>query len=223
MPALHATDPLPLLAPLGQPVGDNQGGVQEVYLLPQAALLRDPVRSGTSIVGELPLRPGAVWYPLRAVLDTASFDESFATDRGQGLYTGKLTGAIAEDTPALGAALLSYRNVPLVVLYRDRNDRLKLAGDATSWYTLSYSLATQATVPGRNGYQLELTGSTRRPALFYQGTYPLAGGTTGSPATGASGTGTVEIYNKRGKLLGVANAGQRVTITSPFRVTLKIQ
>lgn len=222
MPALHATDPLPQLAPLGRPVGDNQGGVQEVYLLPQAALLRDPVRAGSSIVGDLPLRDGATFYALRAVLDTASFDQAFAQDRAQGLYAGRLQGVIAEDTPELAAALLLYRNVRLVVLYRDGNERLKLAGDSTSWYQLSYALDTTTTAPGRNGYKVELAGSTLRPALFYGGEVPLVG-TTLPTGPISAGTGTVQIFNRRGKLVGTATAGQRITITSAFRVTLAIQ
>ena len=224
MPALNSLDPLPVLAPIGQPVGDNQGGVQEIYLLPQAALLRDPVRAGGSIVGDLALAPGAVWYPLRAVLDTAGFDEVFTQDRNQGLYVGKLAGTVAEDTPDLAAALLRYRNVRLVVLYRDGNDQLKLAGDTTSWYQLSYTLDTGTAVPLRNGYQLELAGSTLRPALFYQGAAPtLATGVpTLPPNTGGVTSGTVPVFNHYGQLLGTARLGQRITITSAFRVTLTI-
>lgn len=221
MPALNSTDPLPLLAPIGAPVADNTGGVQEVLLLPQAALLRDPVRAGSSIVGDLPLRPGAVWYPLRAVLDTTSFDQAFQQDRSQGLYQGKLAGVLAADTPELAAALLLYRNVRLVVLYRDGNERLKLAGDTTSWYQLSYALSTSPTSAGRNAYQLELTGSSLRPALFYGGALPASALPTGPSAN--AGTGSVEIFNRRGKLVGTAQAGQRITITSSFRVTLDIQ
>ncbi|MGI4862956.1 MAG: hypothetical protein ACRYFZ_03480 [Janthinobacterium lividum] len=222
MPSLSATDPLPVLAALGQPVGDNLGGVQEVYLLPQAALLRSPVRSGSSIVGNLALRPGAVWYPLRAVLDTAGFDESFTQDRSQGLHVGRLQGELAEDTPELAEALRCYRNQRLVVLYRDRNDRLKLAGDATSWYQLSYQLDTQQGVTPRNGYKLELSGSTLQPALFYAGTFPLASGGTGTGAPPA-GTGTVRILDRAGNLMGTARAGQDVTISSGFHVTLSIK
>ncbi|AMJ65030.1 hypothetical protein [Hymenobacter sp. PAMC 26628] len=222
MPFLNPTDPLPPLAPIGQPVGDNLGGVQEIYLLPQAALLRDPVRRGPAIVGDLALRPGARWQPVRAVLDTAGFDQSFAQDRQQGLYAGKLAGFVAEDTPALAAALLTYRNVRLVLLYRDGNDRLKLAGDTVSWYTLGYGLATDQTTAGRAGYSLELTGRTLRPALFYTGAFDVAGAgpQSGAPAAGA---GQVEIYHRDGRLAGVARVGQRVTLTSGFRVALDIR
>lgn len=223
MPALNPQDPLPLLAPIGQPVGDNLGGVQEIYLLPQAALLRNPVRSGPRIVGDLPLKPDAVWYPLRAVLDTAGFDEAFVQDRQQGLYAGKLAGTVAEDTPELAAALLLYRNVRLLVLYRDRNEQLKLAGDATSWYQLSYTLQTQTGGASRNGYGLELTGNTLRPALFYGGTYLLPTGSlpTGPPVAGTSGV--VEVFDRRGRLLRTVPAGHRLIITSAFRVALDIQ
>jgi hypothetical protein len=222
MPSLSANDPLPLLAPLGQPVGDNLGGVQEVYLLPQAALLRSPVRSGSRIVGNLALRPGAVWYPLRAVLDTAGFDEAFTTDRSQGLHAGRLQGTIAEDTPELARALLQYRNVRLVVLYRDRNGQLKLAGDATSWYLLSYTLETQQLVPGRNGYQVELTGSTRQPALFYAGTFPLASGGTGTGQQ-PGGSAVVRVFDYQGNLMAVGKPGQvNVTIISGFHTTVTI-
>jgi hypothetical protein len=221
MPLLRATDPLPQLAPIGQPVADNHGGVQEIYLLPQAALLRDPLRRGPRILGDLALRPGAVWYPLRAVLDTASFDESFTQDRAQGLHQGKLSGFVAEDSVELAAALLAYRNVRLLVLYRDRNNQLKLAGDTTSWYGLSYALETNTSFPGRNGYQLELSGSTLRPALFFTGSVPLASGGVGAGVQPV-GTGTVEIYGRDGALLGVAKVGQRVTIASGFAVALDI-
>jgi len=222
MPSLSANDPLPLLAPLGQPVGDNLGGVQEVYLLPQAALLRSPVRSGSRIVGNLSLRPGAVWYPLRAVLDTAGFDESFTTDRSQGLHVGRLQGTLAEDTPELAQALLSYRNVRLVVLYRDRNDQLKLAGDATSWYLLSYTLETQQAVPGRNGYKLELVGSTRQPALFYAGTFPLASGGTGTGQQ-PGGAGVVRVLDYQGNVMATGKPGQlTVTIQSGFHAVVTI-
>lgn len=222
MPSLSANDPLPLLAPLGQPVGDNLGGVQEVYLLPQAALLTSPVRSGARILGNLNLRPGAVWYPLRAVLDTAGFDESFTTDRGQGLHTGRLQGSLAEDTPVLAQALLQYRNVRLVLLYRDRNGQLKLAGDATSWYTLSYALETQQGPASRNGYKLELVGTTRHPALFYTGTFAVAGGGTGSGAP-ASGAGVVRVFDLAGNLMATGKPGQlNVTITSGFHATVTI-
>jgi hypothetical protein len=223
MPALNSTDPLPLLAPIGQPVGDNEGGVQEIHLLPQAALLRAPIRAGSSIVGDLALVPGAVWYPLRATLDTAGFDQAFAEDRQQGLYEGKLVGFVAEDTPELAEALLRYRNVRLLVLYRDRNDRLKLAGDATSWYTLSYTLATQTGAANRAGYALEFAGRTLKPALFYQGQYTLAsGGATGTGALPVS-TGSVQVFDGQGTLLKVVPAGKRLIITGPFRVDLEVQ
>lgn len=222
MPAPNPNDPLPVLAPIGQPVGDNQGGVQEIFLLPQSALVLDPVRAGLHILGDLKLRPGAVWYPLRAVLDTASFDQAFTEDRAQGLYEGRLAGHVAEDSPATAAALLRYRNVRLVLAYRDRNERLKLAGDTTSWYTLSYKLATQTGTGNRNGYELELTGRTLRPALFYGGTLPLTSGTTG-PAAPASGTGTVQVFDGQGRLLKVVQVGQRLIIEGPFEFTLDVQ
>jgi hypothetical protein len=224
MPSLNATDPLPLLAALGAPVGDNLSGVQEVYLLPQAALLRSPVRKGTRVVGDLALKPGAVWYPLRAVLDTAGFDETFAQDRQQGLHVGKLQGAIAEDTAELAEALRRYRNVRLVLLYRDRNGRLKLAGDATSWYALSYLLETQQGVAaGRAGYKIELTGATLQPALFYTGTFPLASGGTGTGAP-PSGSAVVEVYDNRGNLMATGKPGQhRVTIITGFRAQVTFQ
>lgn len=221
MPALNPNDQLPPLAPVGQPVLDNLGGVQEIYALPQAALLRAPVRSGPAIVGDLALRPGALWQPLRAVLDTAGFDQAFAEDRQQGLYTGKLAGFVAGDTPALAAALLAYRNVRLLLLYRDGNGRLKLAGDNVSWYTLSHALATATTTAGAAGYTLEFNGRTLRPALFYPGRFDVA---DAGPQSGAEqGTGNVEIYHRDGRLAAVARAGQRVILLSGFRVAFDIQ
>ncbi|WP_151087370.1 hypothetical protein [Hymenobacter baengnokdamensis] len=222
MPALNPTDPLPLLAPIGQPVGDNEGGVQEIYLLPQAALLRDPLRNGLAVLGNLATRAGALWYPLRATLDTASFDQAFTDDRNGGLYTGKLAGFVAEDTPALAAALLRYRGVRLVLLYRDGNGRLKLAGDTTSWYTLNYSLATQATTAARAGYALELAGSQLRPALFYAGTFAVPDVEYVRPSAPATG-GTVQVFDGHGTLLRTVQAGQRLIVTGPFRTTLLVQ
>jgi len=223
MPVLNAADPLPVLSAIGAPVGDNLGGVQEIYLLPQAALVRDPIRNGPAIVGDLVLRPGAEWYPLRAVLDTAGFDQGFSEDRNQGLYAGKLAGFVAEDSPELAAALLKYRNVRLVLLYRDGNGRLKLAGDTVSWYTLAYRHETKQTMANRAGYSIELSGRTLRPALFFTGLYSVveAGPQNGAPV--GAGSGQVEIFHRDGRRFGVAQAGQRITILSPFQVAIQIQ
>lgn len=203
--------------------GPKLAGLQALFFVPVAALLPLPDldEDELSLLGDVQLVPGATWSLLDGTIYTPSLDVVAAvTVHGAG-YEQELTGFYAGDRPAVASQFVKMQGRRFVLLALDFEGQVRLVGDPRGGLEFTYK-QTSGTKPGeRKGYAWSFKGRTAGPSLFYTGTMPAqlpGGGGGGQPPTG----GVVLIYTSRGRFLGTARAGQRVTITSPFRVTITI-
>jgi len=202
--------------------GPKLAGLQALFFAQVRALqpLPDLDEDGLSLLGNVQLVPGTTWSLLQGTIYTPALDVVAAvTVHGAG-YEQELTGFYAGDLPAVASQFLKMQGRRFVLLALDFEGRVRLVGDPRGGLEFTYK-QTSGTKPGeRKGYAWSFKGRTAGPALFYTGTMPaqLPGGGGAPPASG----GVVLIYTSRGRFLGTARAGQRVTITSPFRVTITI-
>jgi hypothetical protein len=180
---------------LQQERADNLGGVELLWYTAAANLVSFLAR-GPLLLRQLELRPGALWYVLRAVRGSVKYAATAKPMGRHGEATAhKLTGDLARHTPGLAAALEKLRGGRFVVLYRDLNGQVQLLGTPTEplEFTTSYSTGTET---ARNGYDWQFTGDTIRPARPYQGTWLVAEGglqssegMEGGPLPGSGGSG----------------------------------
>lgn len=203
------------------PVGSNAGlvGYVGLYFLPVEQLLAEPVTDGAVITGNLAISGG--WVELKVTQNTIKFDESPKSSRGLTTYTTKVS-AIRAQTGDEGAVLAAMAGRRCVVMLREASGRLRLVGGRESF--LLFRAGAEGSNPAaRAGLDLTFTGELTRPAVAYSGTLPLLGGGTLSGAVPVAGTGSVQIFNRRGELVATVAAGKRITIKSGFRVALQIQ
>jgi hypothetical protein len=205
------------------PAGASAGlvGYAALYYLPVEALLTDPLSDGTQITDDLALAPGAGWYELKVTPNTIKFDETPKLTRGVTTYTTKVAATRAQ-TGDEGAALLALEGRRCLVMLREHSGRLRLVGSRESF--LVFRAGSEASSPAaRAGLDLQFTNELSRPAVYYAGSLPLASGGTVRGAGSGAGTGSVQVFNRKGELVATVAAGKAITILSGFRVALQIK
>ncbi|TPG71999.1 hypothetical protein [Hymenobacter nivis] len=213
-----------LLRNLAQEPGENLSGVGALWYALAADLLNFPATGGLVIRENLLLRPGAYWYQAVSVRRTVRYKQT-PKDLGRHgtSYTQSLAGTLARHSGALAAGLEALDGQELVALYRDLNGETQLLGTPEQplvWKDTNDSGLDYGT---RNNYDWTLTGETPRRARPYLGTWQVSGvGLEGSVQLGTVPGGRVEIRDRAGKLMGVAEAGQTVVVRSGFRVAFTI-
>lgn len=202
--------------------GPKLAGLQALFFAPVAALLPLPDldEDGLSLLGDLHLATGLSWSLLQGTIYTPALDLVAGTGVHGQAYEHELTGFYAGDRPAVASQFLKMQGRRFVLLAVDYDGLVRLVGDPRGGLEFTYK-QTSAAKPGeRKGYTWSFKGRTAGPALFYTGTMPaqLPAGPGTPPSTG----GVVLVYTSRGTFLGTARGGQKVIITSPFRVTISI-
>ncbi len=201
--------------------GPKLAGLQALFFAPVAALLPLPdlAEDGLTLLGPVQLAAGAGWALLDGTIYTPALDVvAAATVHGAG-YEQELTGFYAGDRPAVASQFVRMQGRRFVLLAVDFEGQVRLVGDPRGGLEFSYKQTSGAKPGERKGYTWSFKGRTAGPALFYTG--PMPAPLPGGPAPGGPG-GVVLVYTSRGRFLGTARAGQRVIITSPFRVTITI-
>ncbi|MGI4865429.1 MAG: hypothetical protein ACRYFZ_16015 [Janthinobacterium lividum] len=201
--------------------GPKLAGLQAVFFAPVAALLPLPDidEAGISLLGDVQLAAGYDWDQLQGTIYTPALDVDAGTSVHGASYAHELTGFYNGDRPEVAAQFQRMQGRRFVLLYRDFEGQVRLVGDPRGGLLFSYKLTT-GTKPGeKKGYTWSFKGSTAGPALFYSGAVASVPVTTTPVGTGSP----VAVYTDRGRYLGTAQAGQKVIITSPFRVEVKFQ
>jgi hypothetical protein len=151
-------------------VGDNLGGLEELYFIPKEDLLSIPDALKNVISDNLELDTDKKFYIAKFVLDSLNFNESKDTNKNGTVYKQKITGTIAKDQPELASLLLEMSERHFICIYKDRNDHYKLVGNLENFLTLDATeLDTDNNYTGRNSYKIAFKGESTKPSFFYEG------------------------------------------------------
>lgn len=202
--------------------GPKLAGLAALFFVPVAAVLPLPDldEDGLSLLGDVQLATGIDWSLLQGVIYTPALDLAAGTGVHGPAYEHELTGFYAGDRPAVASQFIRMQGRRFVLLAVDYDGLVRLVGDPRGGLEFTYK-QTSAAKPGeRKGYTWSFKGRTAGPALFYTGTMPAP--LPAGPGQPVPGGGVVLVYTSRGRFLGTARGGQKVIITSPFRVSITI-
>ncbi|OWP62903.1 hypothetical protein CDA63_11840 [Hymenobacter amundsenii] len=171
---------------------DNLGGVESLWYTPAANLVSFPAL-GPLTLSSLALQPDTYWYRIQSVRGSVRHSQpSKPLGRHGDVFSQKLVGSIARQSAALATAMEWMLGGRFVVLYRDLNGELWLAGTPDQPLEWKYS-ADSGSETSRNGYDWQFVGDTARPARPYLADGPVAPAPAtgdvlpGVPATGGGG------------------------------------
>lgn len=207
------------LPPLSQAPNLSLVGYVAAYYLPQADLLADPELASPGLVSaDLQLAPDAGWRQLPTTPHTLKLEETPKTTSGVTTYQVRVSALRPQPNESILTALAALDRRPLLLLVIEATGRRRLLGSSEEFVLLSTSGEGQNPAT-RSGVELRLEGSATRRAPYYEGRVPVLSGAP-PPISASAGTGYVNIFDRRGKLMARVKAGTDVTITSSFKVTL---
>jgi hypothetical protein len=209
---------------VAQVIDDNTSGVLAMWYTRASDLLNYPEHGPLAITQSLVLKPGCFWYQLVSIRRTVRYKQT-GKDLGRHgeSYTQSLSGTLARHTAELAAGLEALDGQELVALYRDQNGQVQLVGTPEQPLSWKDAYDTGADSGQRNNYDWTLAGETPRRARPYLGSWQVSGvGLQQGVQLGQGSSGRVEIRDRAGNLMGIAEAGQTVVVRSGFRVAFDI-
>jgi hypothetical protein len=195
-------------------------GILETFYFTAAENLPDVLPTdGASIVGDLQLKPGSLFYSFEATSFTPEFDQPDDRDQHGDSYTHNFAGFCAGDSPELATAMLELKGQRLVLLYKNHDGQTKLIGDKEHYLKFEYKF-NPGTKPGeRKGYKFSFKGKSRNPALFFTGTAEVS---ESAPITPPTQPDQVRLEDTHGNLITTIPAGRTLVIRSGFKLVYRI-
>lgn len=204
---------------------DRMAGVGRLFFLAAAQVLEPARAAGGAARGDLELRTGSLWRELESTIYTAALDTAGEMTPEGLVYNHELTGFFEGDSPEVARLLAGMHGRRFAVILRDFNLVNRVVGADQVGLTFAYKFQSGKVPRERKGYSWSFKGVSLTPALFYAGAYSLLtdNGTAGNPPAAPTPGGQVQVFNHAGVLVRTVQAGQKLIITSPFRIALRVE
>jgi hypothetical protein len=156
--------------------GKNAGSLGKLWIKLKAEITDtntpvDTYTDGLTIADDITL--SGVWTPIEIVVGESSWQEVF--NESEETYSFSIQTNIHRDRQAVTESLMRFAGREIMVLAQDRNDLLnRLIGEAGLYEyhaRLSFSNVKEKT-PGRNSYDITITGTMHHPACYYSAAIP---------------------------------------------------
>lgn len=207
---------------LDQRILENFGGVETCWYVPVAEVLRVPDSEAPVLLDDVILKPGATWYQMLATRSTLRFDQPGKSDRHGPYFQPKLVGTLAKYSADLVTGLEAMDGHQFLLLHRDANGEVWLTGSLDEPLDWSETTTTGTDSANRNGTTYTFAADTTRRARAYRGRWTVSEYGVQSGAQLQGNGGTIEIRDRRGRLMATVAAGQTVVVKSGFRVAFDI-
>lgn len=198
------------------------GGLRGVWFVDLADVVAMPDVDGLTAVGDVVLRAGAAWRKLEGQVFTPHLDGESETSAAGAAVKLSVEGFWSGDHPEAAAQFARMQGRQFLVLVREvAGGDCRLAGDKLAALRFEYKYRSGEKVATSRGTAWSFEGRTRRPALYYAGSFQVLDGAlqTGAPA---SAIGSVVVEDMEGNVITVVAAGQRLRLDSAFELNYEI-
>ena len=201
------------------------GGVSRVFFVEHRYVRQVPAAVAGSIAAPVVLATGAMFAQLAGVLYTPSLDAE-GVDTAQGpSYKQVVEVSYAGDAAEVTQRLAAMQGRRYLVLLQYFDGRVVVVGDRLGGLLFTSKFGSGRQPRERLGHTWRFEANTSTPPRQLTAAFPVEGlglVVPGQPIPAPS-LGPVLIRTRSGRVLGTAQPGQTVTITSAFGVSISIQ
>jgi hypothetical protein len=142
----------------------NVGGVQKIYAIPDTSFrgVREDITSGKCYIDLFRFENIIELY---TVYDSVVFNEEQSRQTAGTAYDLTISGIIPKACPLNRQQFQVLENTPLLVLFQDYNDNIRLAGTENNQLFFSRK-ETTGTIYTRNQIEFEIKGKQTSPCYF---------------------------------------------------------
>ena len=142
----------------------NIGGIQKIYAIPETSFRRvlEDTTSGNCTLSLIRIDDIIEIY---TVDDTLLFTEEQIRNAPGNAYQVSITGIIPKSNPINRKQMLRLENTPLLALFIDNNDFVRLAGTEENRMIFKRK-DTTGTMQSRNQIDFEISGTQSNPCYF---------------------------------------------------------
>lgn len=148
--------------------GNHQGGICTIKIIPKEWLQRNwTVDFATGNILSINLVPGKDFIALNLISETYKFVENPKSNKSGTYYDISLSGNSNDIDSAALQALNTYRYHEWVVLFRDKKNRQRIAGNFTAGMIFEFNNAQENDGGGKQKLDIKFTIQQEDPAAFY--------------------------------------------------------
>lgn len=174
---------------------------------------------GVSLVGDIALFEGTTWTYLQARPYTSGLDAEAEVSAAGVAYPIDLAGFYDGEGPEVASQILKMQGRRFVVMLRDVDGSVRLAGDPRAGLRFTAKYQTGTTPGQQRGWAWAFKGKLPAPLRYYAGAFDITDGVVPPPITVVIGGGDTDVVDILGNVLFTIPAGKRLQLNTAFSFT----